>query len=71
MALTSAWTVDCPQLGEVCQQGSTSIKDRITAKKLAEEAVIDGETLHDIRSTWRDAAGPSFDIYGTEGTCLT
>ncbi|MEU1465276.1 hypothetical protein ABZ467_32330 [Streptomyces sp. NPDC005727] len=45
--------------------------DRITSEKVVEEAVIDNEKLHVARSTWRDAAGLSFDLYRSDGTCLT
>ncbi|SEE71643.1 hypothetical protein SAMN05216532_8485 [Streptomyces sp. 2231.1] len=45
--------------------------DRITSEELVEEAVIDGETLQVVRSTWRDAAGLSIDVYRSDGTCLT
>ncbi|MFF8950729.1 hypothetical protein ACF09I_18375 [Streptomyces sp. NPDC014940] len=43
----------------------------MTSQKLLEKAVIDGETLHVVRSTWRDAAGLSFDVYGSDGAGLT
>lgn len=45
--------------------------DRISSEEVVEEVVIGGEELHIVRSTWRDADGLSFDVYRSDGTCLT
>lgn len=48
------------------------MSDKITSEKLVGTQTVNGRTLDVFCSTWRDAAGLSYDVYdAATGACLT